>query len=136
MKLLPLLLPLLLSALDAADGYAVYQKSCAACHIENISKAETLKRFNTLKAPPMPEVSSQLKHTVIIADDDEDVHREVVIAFIKHYIENPDIQYSMCNPMALERFGQMPSLKGKLNADEKQAVAEWIYDNYEGGTFE
>jgi hypothetical protein len=29
----------------------------------------------------------------------------------------------------------MPSLKGKLNEDEKQAVAEWLYDRYENVKF-
>jgi hypothetical protein len=29
----------------------------------------------------------------------------------------------------------MPSLKGKLNEDEKQAVTEWLYDRYENVKF-
>ena len=41
----------------------------------------------------------------------------------------------MCHAGALERFGTMPSLKGKINEEEKQAVAEWIYDRYEGIEF-
>jgi hypothetical protein len=38
--------------------------------------------------------------------------------------------------MALEKFGVMPSQKGKLTADEKEAVAEWIYDRYDGVKFQ
>jgi hypothetical protein len=41
----------------------------------------------------------------------------------------------MCHPMAIEKFGIMPSLKGKLNEDEKQAVAEWIIDRYKNTKF-
>lgn len=127
---------LTLAALQASDaGYAVYQKYCMQCHVEMLSKAETLKRFKTLKAPPMVEVSNRLKENVIIADDDEDVKRRVIIAFIKDYIEHPDLEYSMCHPMALERFDVMPSLKGRLNDEEKQAVAEWVYDRYEDVAF-
>lgn len=135
MKMIVLLLFSAL-VLSAEEGYAVYKKVCASCHIEELTKKETLARFKTLKAPPMIEVANRIKHNVIIADGDEDIHRQVVIAFVKHYIEHPDIEYSMCDPMALEKFGQMPSLKGKLTDTEKQAVAEWLYDRFENKTFQ
>ena len=118
-----------------ADGYTVYEKHCMKCHVEMMEKKEVVKHLPSLKAPPMVEVSNRLKENVIIADDDDDVKRRVIIAFIKDYIEHPSVQYSMCHPMALEKFGTMPSLKGKLNAAEKQAVAEWVYDRYEGVIF-
>ncbi|OHD82301.1 MAG: hypothetical protein A3D90_02070 [Sulfuricurvum sp. RIFCSPHIGHO2_02_FULL_43_9] len=117
-------------SLYGADGYSVYQKNCMQCHVEMMEKKEVIKVLHTLKAPPMVEVSNRLKENIIIADEDEDVKRRVTIAFIKDYIENPSVQYSMCHPMAIEKFGIMPSLKGKLNEDEKQAVAEWIIDRY------
>ncbi len=103
--------------------------------MEMMSKEETVKKFKTLKAPPMLEVSNRVKENIIIKDDDEDIHRRVVIAFIKDYIDNPSLDYSMCHAMAIERFGIMPSQKGKLDEAEKQAVAEWIYDRYEGHHF-
>jgi hypothetical protein len=132
-----LFLLLLSGLLTASDlGEKTFEKHCAKCHIKVISKEETLKRLNSLKAPPMIEVAGQLKSHIMIKGDDEDIHRAVVIAFVKHYIENPDIMISMCNPGALDRFGQMPSLKGKLTDDEKQAVAEWLYDYYEEKKFE
>ncbi|MDD3769435.1 MAG: cytochrome c [Sulfuricurvum sp.] len=118
-----------------AEGYAVYQKHCASCHVEMMEKKEVIKHLHTLKAPPMVEVSNRLKENVIISDEDNDVKRRVIIAFVKDYIENPDIQYSMCHPMAIEKFGIMPSLKGKLSEKERQAVAEWVYDRYEGTLF-
>mgnify|MGYP002639702005 CR=1 FL=1 len=126
---------IMISTLLATDGYEVYKQKCMLCHIEIINKSETIKRFRTLKAPPMIEVANQLKNNIITKDDDEDVHRQVVIAFIKEYIDKPDLQYTMCHPMAIEKFGVMPSLKGQLSDKEKQAVAEWIYDRYEGKEF-
>lgn len=122
-------------SLMGADGYKVYKDNCMKCHVEVMTKSEALTSFKTLKAPPMIEVSNKLKSNIQTKDDDIDVKRRVVIAFIKDYIDNPNIQYSMCEPMALEHFGVMPSLKGKLNEKQKQAVAEWIYDHYEGKTF-
>jgi hypothetical protein len=118
-----------------ADGYVVYQKQCMKCHVEMMEKQEVMKHLSSLKAPPMVEVSNRLKENIIIADDDNDVKRRVIIAFIKDYIENPSVQYSMCHPMAIEKFGIMPSLKGKLSEKERQAVAEWVYDRYSGVTF-
>ncbi|MDD2781726.1 c-type cytochrome [Sulfuricurvum sp.] len=118
-----------------ADGYSIYQKHCSHCHVEMMKKTEVLKQLHTLKAPPMIEVSNRLKENIIIADEDEDVKRRVTIAFIKDYIENPSVQYSMCHPMAIEKFGIMPSLKGKLHEDERQAVAEWIIDRYKNIKF-
>lgn len=117
-------------SLFGVDGYSVYQKKCMQCHIEMMEKQEVLKHINTLKAPPMVEVSNRLRENIIIADEDQDVKRRVTIAFIKDYIENPSVQYSMCHPMAIEKFGIMPSQKGKLSENEKQAVAEWIIDRY------
>ncbi len=117
------------------DGYGVYQKHCQQCHVEMMEKKEVIRSLGSLKAPPMVEVSHRLKENVIIADEDDDVKRRVIIAFVKDYIENPNIQYSMCHPMAIEKFGIMPSLKGKLSDEERQAVAEWVYDRYEGAEF-
>ena len=122
------------TALFGVDGYEVFKKNCVQCHIENISKAETLKRFKTLSAPPMVEVSNQLRKNIIIGDDDDDVKRFVTIAFIKEYIQHPSVDYSMCHPMAIERFGIMPP-QPQLSKAERQAVAEWIIDRYETESF-
>ena len=121
--------------LMASDGYSIYQKHCSRCHVEMMEKNEVLKKLHTLKAPPMVEVSNRLRENIIIADEDEDVKRRVMIAFIKDYIDYPDVQYSMCHPMAIEKFGIMPSQKGKLSEDEKHSVAEWIVERYKNIKF-
>jgi len=96
-----------------------------------ISKKELIKNIASVKAPPMVEVSSRLKENIKTTDEEDEVDRHLFILFVKDYIINPNLDFSMCNPGALERFGTMPSQKGKINADEAQAVAEWIYDRYE-----
>lgn len=122
-------------SLFGLDGYGVYKKQCMQCHVEMMEKKEVLKVFKTLKAPPMVEVSNRLKENIILKEEDDTIKRRVVIAFIKDYIENPSIDYSMCHLGAIDRFGIMPSLKGKLSAAERQAVAEWVYDRYSGVAF-
>ena len=73
-----------------------------------MKKAEFVKNISKMKAPPMLEVANQLKSQILIKDDDEDIHRQVVILFTKNYIENPNLDYSLCNPGAIERFGIEP----------------------------
>ncbi|MEA1916396.1 MAG: cytochrome c [Campylobacterota bacterium] len=130
-----LILALLFSSLLGVDGYDVYKKNCASCHAESMSRDEAKRNIKTLKAPPMVEVSNRLKENISISDGDEDVKRRVVIAFIKDYIVNPNIDYSMCHMGALERFDVMPSLKGTISDDEKDAVSTWVYDRYENVKF-
>jgi uncharacterized protein YggL (DUF469 family) len=124
------------SALLATDGYDIYQKNCSSCHVEMMTKSYALKNFKKLKAPPMVEVSGRLKENIIIKDDEEDIHRHLFILFVKEYIQNPQLDYSMCTAGAIETFGVMPSLKEKLSEEEREAVAEWLYDRYENVEFE
>ena len=126
----------LMGAEQKVDGEKVFDKVCASCHIKMITAEETKKVFKTLKAPPMVEVSGQLKKNIKITEDiDDEIHRAVVIAFIKDYVMYPHLDKSMCQAMALERFDLMPSMKGKLSEDELNAVAEWVYDFYVGKKF-
>ena len=130
-----ILASLLVTSLFAVDGYEVYKKNCKVCHVEVMDKSYALKHFKELKAPPMIEVSGRLKENIKTTDEEEDVDRYLFILFVKDYIVHPNLDNSMCNTGAIERFGTMPSLKGKLTEDEKQAVAEWLYDRYENVKF-
>jgi len=121
-------------SLFGVDGYSVYKNHCQKCHIEMISKKETLKIFKTLQAPPMVEVANRIRENITITDDDDDVKRFVMIAFIKEYTKKPAVDYSMCHAMAIERFGVMPA-QTQLSEEERQAVAEWIVDRYEESAF-
>jgi hypothetical protein len=122
---------LLASSLFATDGYEVYKKNCMSCHVEMMSKKEVMKNMKDMKAPPMVEVSGRLKENIKTTDDEDDVNRYLFILFVKDYIINPNLDNSMCHAGALERFGTMPSLKGKISNEEAQAVAEWLFDRYE-----
>lgn len=136
--LLLALLPIALLANDNDqfdEGKKIFDRVCAACHAELLDKETALKTFKTLKAPPMNEVAMQLKTNILIKDEDDDVHRAVVIAFIKDYIKYPDLMKTMCNPGAVDRFGVMPSQKAVLSEEEINSIATWMYDRYEGVEF-
>lgn len=132
------LLPILLLANEADElkaGQKIFDNTCSACHVELLDKKTALKTFKTLKAPPMNEIAMQLKTNIIIKDDDDDVHRAVVIAFIKDYIKYPGLAKTMCNPGAVDRFGVMPSQKTVLTEQEINSISTWLYDRYEGVEF-
>ena len=132
------LLPLFLFANENDDlkaGQKIFDTTCVTCHVEILDKATALKTFKTLKAPPMNEVAQQLKSNIIIKDDDDDVHRAVVIAFIKDYIKYPELAKTMCNPGAVDRFGVMPSQRTVLDDEQINSISTWLYDRYEGVEF-
>jgi len=135
MKKLLLSSLILASSLFAVDGYDVYKKNCMVCHVEVMTAEYALAHINELSAPPMVEVSGRLKENIKTTDEEDDVDRYLFILFVKDYIVNPNLDNSMCNSGAIEKFGTMPSLKGKLKEEEKQAVAEWLYDRYENTKF-
>lgn len=121
----------LVAAEKKIEGEKVFEKACASCHIKMISKPEFMKVMKSVKAPPMIEVSNQLKNNIKIVEDiDDEIHRAVVIAFIKDYVIYPHLDKSMCTGAALDRFGLMPSQKGKLSEEELNAVSAWVYDFY------
>lgn len=126
---------LLASSLFAVDGYEVFKNKCASCHAEMMTAKHALAHIDTLVAPPMVEVSNRLKENIQTADEEDDVNRYLFILFVKDYIVNPNLDNSMCNTGAIEKFGTMPTLKGQINDEEKQAVAEWLYDRYENIEF-
>lgn len=134
-KIALIILPIASLFAQEIDGYKVYKDKCSSCHVEIMKKDKALKNLKKLKAPPMIEVSNRLKENIRTTDDEDDVNRHLFILFVKDYIVNPKLDNSMCHTGALEIFGTMPSLKGKITEAEKQAVAEWVYDRYEGIKF-
>ncbi len=135
MKKSLLALLLLASTLFSADGYRVYKENCMSCHIEMINKTQLKKIMNSVKAPPMVEVSGRLKENIRTTDEEDEVDRHLFILFVKDYIIHPNLDFSMCHAGALDKFGTMASLKGQITTDEAQAVAEWLYDRYENVEF-
>jgi len=131
MKKTLLALLLLSSALFADLGYDVFKNKCESCHIEMVTPEEKKAQMHTFKAPPMVEISTRLKENIKTTDEEEDVDRYLFILFVKDYIMNPNDQMTMCEPGAIERFGIMPSQKGKLNEKETEAIAIWLFDRYE-----
>lgn len=122
---------LLASSLFAADGYEVYKKHCASCHMVMLPHKEPARAEakKLMKAPTMRMVALRLKMMINIKNEDEDIQKKVTKSFIKEYIEYPDEDYVICMDIMIEKFGIMPPIKG-LTHEEKEAVAEWLWEQY------
>ncbi len=116
----------------AADGYEVYKRHCASCHQQFIPFEKLKENFehnNTilkLKGPTINQLSYRLKTRIGDPKGDEDIHRMEVVEFIKEYVLHPDPSKSVCMDIVSQAFDTMPPLK--LDEEELEAVAEWIYD--------
>lgn len=119
------------TALSASDGYAVYEKYCASCHrvMLPLDEPARSKAFEQMKAPTMRMVAMRLKMMINIKNDDEDIQKKVTKAFIKEYIIEPDEDYVICMESMIDDYGIMPPVEG-MSLEEKEAVAEWLWEQY------
>jgi len=141
---------LVASSLFALSGEEVYTQHCASCHtqdmmmsmdsmmdwrkkMQNSNKEEkqTMRQNmmqkmqdHDMKAPSMPMISMRLKN---MTDS-----KEKFVAFVKDYIQNPSQKKGYCMPMAYKRFGVMPAIGKGMSEEERDLVAQWLYDNFEG----
>ena len=141
---------LIVSSLFALSGEEVYTQHCASCHtkdmmmnmggmmewrkkMQNSTKEEkqTMRQKmmkemqdNDTKAPAMPMISMRIKH---MTDS-----KEEFVAFVKDYIQNPSQEKGYCMPMAYKRFGVMPPVGKGMSEEERELVAQWLYDSFEG----
>lgn len=141
---------LVASSLFALSGEKVYTQHCASCHtqdmmmsmgsmmdwrkkMQNSNKEEKqtlrqnmMQKMNDhdRKAPSMPMISMRIKHMTDSKDD--------FVAVVKDYIQNPSQEKGYCMPMAYKRFGVMPAVGKGMSEEERDLVAQWLYDNFEG----
>ncbi len=126
------------SLLYGASGEDVYKNKCMACHkvidvkarqakMQQLSpekRKEAMKKFmRTLVAPPMNKVSARLKYFY--------PQKKEFVAFVVDYITSPSRQKGHCMPMAYKKFGVMPPIGKRMSKTQKEAVANWLYDNFD-----
>ncbi len=138
------------ATLFAVSGEEVYKQKCAACHqmqgmmdmsqmkamrqkMQNATpeerqamKAKMKKKMHesNMKAPAMQMVSMRLKKMT--------GSKEQFVVFVKDYIQSPSQEKGYCMPMAYKRFGVMPPIGKGLSEAERDAVANWLYDDFKG----
>ncbi len=115
------LIPILVGSLANASQNAevLVQQKCASCHILDMPIPEVLP---TLTAPAMEAV---LFHVKLAFKDTADVKKHII-----DFAENPNLSKSVCESNKVAKFGLMPSLKGKVSAEELDIIADYLIKSY------
>ncbi|HIP47255.1 MAG TPA: c-type cytochrome [Campylobacterales bacterium] len=121
MKLLKssLLVLALANTLFAATGAELLKKNCASCHLLETPSPDMIP---TLEAPAMEAVIFHVK----LAIKKEEKQK----SFIVDYVQNPHASKSVCESNKVEKFGLMPSLKGKISKEDLDSITNYLLKNY------
>jgi len=119
-----LLLSLTSSILFASNLAELIKTNCASCHMLT---SPTPDMIPTLKAPAMDAVMFHIKLDIKKKKDIKD--------FIVDYTQNPAAAKSVCESNKVQKFGVMPSLKGKVSEKDLATIADYMIDNYPAQKF-
>jgi len=107
------------------DGGALIKEKCAKCH--NLDMPP--KSYENEIAPSIMAVTFHLKD--FIKSNDPSAHEAKVVAFVKDYVIAPSREKSFCDKDSLDSYGVMPSQKGNVTTEELDAIAHYMYANYD-----
>ena len=115
--ILPLVIftSLSLQANDAVEELA--EQKCNECHL--IGRL-TKESFKEIKAPPAWGIARKVKEKYS--------NRLEGIEYIVDYALNPSPKKMLFPKETIDRFGHMPSQKGKVTEDELREIAKYILD--------
>lgn len=120
------LLTALASLIRAAPtAEELIETNCASCHLLTLPNPQMMTTF---KAPAMDAVLFHLKAAM---KDDEKKMKE----FIIDYTQNPVVSKSVCESNKVQKFGVMPSLKGKVSPENLSTIADYMIKMYPSKTF-
>ncbi len=120
--------------LFAVSGEEVFSGKCASCHDYYIPQSRLNLNYehnNTelkLKAPTLTELSFRLKDQVGDRTTDAEGQKFEIEEFLSDYLNNPNKEKSVLRKEIRHIFPVMPSMKGKLNEDEAEALADYMYE--------
>lgn len=108
----------------ASNGAKLTEANCASCHILTMP---TPSMIPTMKAPAMDAV---MFHINLDMND-----KNKIKAFIMDYAINPKASKSVCESDKVQKFGVMPSLKGKVSAQDLETIADHLIANFPSPKF-
>jgi len=103
----------------ANSGEALIKEKCATCHTLEIPQMEMMPEF---VAPPMDAVMFHMKDVIKGKDN--------LKAFIDDYVYEPDVSKSVCESNKVQKFGVMPSQKGKVTKEELATISDYMIATY------
>jgi len=114
-----LLLTLTTTMMFAGNGAELIKANCASCHTLT---TPTPLMIPTMKAPAMDAV---MFHINLGMSDKKEIK-----AFIVDYAIDPKASKSVCESNKVQKFGVMPSLKGKVSEKDLGIIAEHMIANF------
>lgn len=119
MKKTLLLLSFTTTMMFASNGAELTKINCASCHALT---TPTPAMIPTMKAPAMDAV---MLHINLVMSDKKEIK-----AFIMDYAINPKASKSVCESNKVQKFGVMPSLKGKVSENDLGIIADHMMANF------
>ncbi len=107
------------SIIFAATGAELIKTNCASCHMLT---SPTPDMIPTLKAPAMDAVMFHIKLDIKKKQDIKD--------FIVDYTQNPAASKSVCESNKVQKYGVMPSLKGKVSPEDLSIIADYMIGTF------
>ena len=121
------LLILLVSPITAgenAKAKTLIQNNCASCHTLGMPNPSTI---SSLPAPPMNAIIFHVKNEIKSYEKQKE--------FIVNYALKPQPELSVCDMTKVEKFGVMPSLKGKVSKENLTLIATNLLANFPSQKF-
>lgn len=139
LSIFTLLLSLLFAVPEEFDenkyktGEKIFDQKCSTCHEKYMDIPLLMKNFIeednkllNLKAPTGNEISFRLKQQIGSKEDIE-FHIAETADFVKDYLFYPNKAKTICLEGVIRHFDTMPSMKGKIDEDEIEDVAFFLY---------
>ena len=123
-KTLFLGLTLLTFANATPTGEELTKTKCVSCHSLGVPSPEMIP---TLTAPPFHSVLFHIKEVM----NDKKAQKK----FIVNFALKPNVSKSVCESNQVQKFGLMPSQKGRVSKKELELIAEHLIETYPSKEF-
>ena len=100
------------------------KNKCSSCH--NIEFPP--KNFENEKAPSIMSISFHFNDWFQESSTSDKLAKQ--ISFVSSYVVNPSKEEAFCTSDMLDKYGLMPSLKGKITQDEIKSISQYIFTTY------
>lgn len=108
----------------ASTGAELIKTNCASCHT---LATPTPDMIPTMTAPAMDAV---MFHINLVMSD-----KKKIKDFIVDYAVDPNASKSVCESNKVQKFGVMPSLKGKISKEDLGTIAEHMITHFPSPKF-
>ena len=111
--------PLMADEHETEKIETLIENNCASCHVLGMPRPSSI---SSLPAPPMNAIIFHLKKEIKSHKKQKE--------FIVNYSLNPKPEQSICDMTKVNKFGVMPSLKGKVSKEHLNLIATTLLKKF------